>query len=680
MKIFILLIGYLTFIQVNLLLPREKKEELFLKYAKEIIDEDLINDFYLEPFQDLISYDKAKIDELLKNYNFPSEYNFIEDKKPKVHIKNQESCGCCWAMSSTTVLAYRYFVKGIEVDLSPQHELSCYVRNCDHGNNLIDPQLSLIKNETITEECLPFSSGSEVIEKCPTTCKNTEIPFKKYYAKNAYSISINQKNFYDVTSIIIDQLLTDGPVVTSFTVYKDLQKMSSYDTNCQNKVYTYDGVSELAGGHAVTIVGYGFLDNKYYWLIQNSWGEKSCQNGYNKIEFGQVGIGSIAFSEPYIQEQSSGTINVKFGSINEYDCSLEVTSTDNLDNWKSQLNLIFKHNGKSVEFDYLCGVNKILNNQKKIFCNYEINNKETVYKGEYIYDSFKVIGKENTFSLDDSFKGKKFEFFGYDSFQHLSKMLKETTNYYYFVSSKGSRFSFIYEPAGIDKRMSPILTSNSNKPLSNCKTTSIALDTQKTRFISYCELQEDEINYFDDYPPKTEYQMISVGLCAIPNFMNFATFKLDQTKYPILNVKHFIITNFNYESVYDFSLIVDIEGSISGCTADKNIFLFYIEVEENGINSTEPMICGFNNPNSIGKNHVISCRFEYDETRDPFTNIVLLPHYALLDFHYPIEIKIQKELKGIYFIPKDEDEQKTSYANYFTFSNILIILLICLFI
>ena len=81
-------------------------------------------------------------------------------------------------MSSTTALAYRYFLKGIEVDLSPQHELSCYVRNCDHGNNLIDPQLSLIKNGTITEECLPFSSGSEIIEECPTKCKNTQIEYK----------------------------------------------------------------------------------------------------------------------------------------------------------------------------------------------------------------------------------------------------------------------------------------------------------------------------------------------------------------------------------------------------------------------------------------------------------------------------------------------------------------------
>ena len=102
--------------------------------------------------------------------------------------------------------------------------------------------------------------------------------------------------------------------------------------------------------------------------------------------------------------------------------------------------------------------------------------------------------------------------------------------------------------------MSPILTINSNKPLSNCQRTSIALDERKTRFIAYCELQSDEINDFDEYPPQTEYQMINIGLCQYPNFMNIATFKLDKSKYPVLRVKNFIISNILIENFYSFSL------------------------------------------------------------------------------------------------------------------------------
>ena len=80
---------------------------------------------------------------------------------------------------------------------------------------------------------------------------------------------MNQNNIYEVTAMIIDQLLTNGPVVTIIDVYQDLQDLAGYD-NCTNIVYAYDGVSKYKGGHGLTLVGYGFMNDKYYWLLQNS--------------------------------------------------------------------------------------------------------------------------------------------------------------------------------------------------------------------------------------------------------------------------------------------------------------------------------------------------------------------------------------------------------------------------
>ena len=57
----------------------------------------------------------------------------------------------------------------------------------------------------------------------------------------------------------------------------------------------------MVGGHAIIVVGYGFLNGKFYWQIQNSWGPNVCDNGFIKIEFGQVNIEVVAFSEPYIE-------------------------------------------------------------------------------------------------------------------------------------------------------------------------------------------------------------------------------------------------------------------------------------------------------------------------------------------------------------------------------------------
>ena len=43
-----------------------------------------------------------------------------------------------------------------------------------------------------------------------------------------------------------------------------------YETErCKNNVYAYNGLSELLGVDAIVIVGYGFLNSKYYWLVLN---------------------------------------------------------------------------------------------------------------------------------------------------------------------------------------------------------------------------------------------------------------------------------------------------------------------------------------------------------------------------------------------------------------------------
>ena len=324
MKVYAFLFYLLFFHPVKLLLPEGKKKELFLKFVKETspntVNEDLLYDSELES----IPYNKDQIDSLIQRYNFPSEYNFITSVGANVHIKEQKNCGSCWAFATTTTLAYRYFLKGIDDDFSPQHELSCYIPSCDHGNSMIDAQLSFVKNGTITEECLPYSVDNKIIEECPKACKDPNIEYKKYYAKNAYYARLDQSNIYEITAIIMDQLLTKGPVTTRITVYRDFVNFS-HDPNCQNMVYSYDGVSEIGGGHQLVIVGYGLLNNKYYWLLQNSWGIDSCQTGFIKVEFGQVGVGTFSFSEPYIEEQSTEIMNIQYAKMNS-DCSLEITS------------------------------------------------------------------------------------------------------------------------------------------------------------------------------------------------------------------------------------------------------------------------------------------------------------------------------------------------------------------
>ena len=155
----------------------------------------------------------------------------------------------------------QYHLKGIEVNLSPQDGLSCYIKDCDAGNFLLDPQLNLIKNGTLTEECFPFTGGDKHVEECPTSCKDGS-EFKRYHAQNAYFTQnyYSKDTFYDIVSLIMYELIENGPVVSSITVYEDFSIWHRDSQKCHEEVYTYDGKSQALGGHAVVIVGYGFLN------------------------------------------------------------------------------------------------------------------------------------------------------------------------------------------------------------------------------------------------------------------------------------------------------------------------------------------------------------------------------------------------------------------------------------
>ena len=74
---------------------------------------------------------------------------------------------------------------------------------------------------------------------------------------------------------------TIGPVTVAFAVMKGFFSYKSgvyYDANCNDKSPNY------SGGHAVVVVGYG-TDSKFgdYWLVRNSWGNGSVEEGYVRM-------------------------------------------------------------------------------------------------------------------------------------------------------------------------------------------------------------------------------------------------------------------------------------------------------------------------------------------------------------------------------------------------------------
>ena len=501
-------------------------------------------------FKNTIEYDPEKIQEIINSYNFPNNYNFFEDSKMDIKIKNQGLCNCSWSFSSTTSLSYRFYKKGINVDLSPQYPLSCYMKNCSFENYLIDAQLNLVKNGTVTEECLPYTSqDGKYLENCPQKCKNGS-ELIKYYSYKPYSTEkyYSEDNFYDIILLIMDELVKNGPLVAQVDLYQDLIDLINNQEKCIIEIYAHNTEEdELIEKYFVTIVGFGHQENKYYWLVQNSLGNTNCV--LTKIEFGQIGIERIAFSEPYIIQESEIKTNIDASFYNITDtCDLILTNNSLIEQWNDTLEINFRNNNSDI-FYYQCNKNNLLN-KTEINCFYE-NANINLQKGIYEFNTWKSIGKNNIFNLDETFNQKKFNFYGYNNLNYLiSKNI--------FISKAGSMIILNNIPNQKNEINIPKIypNINSNIELSNCK----IINSNKDILFNYiyCNLTENEIEYFGDYN-KNNYISYTV-LCGKKIQTQLNVHKLDLVKYPRFIIKKIIKPNKSYFTKFDkFIIIAKIE-------------------------------------------------------------------------------------------------------------------------
>jgi hypothetical protein len=135
----------------------------------------------------------------------------------------------------------------VTVDLSPQDGVSCYIKDCVMGNYLTDTQMHLIKNGTVTESCFPYTSKNGSIEECIDQCKDETEEYKKYYAQNMYTTegtAINKNTFLDIVTLIIDELITNGPLSAGFTIYEDFYSL-------ENKSILVTGGAGFVGSNLV---------------------------------------------------------------------------------------------------------------------------------------------------------------------------------------------------------------------------------------------------------------------------------------------------------------------------------------------------------------------------------------------------------------------------------------------
>lgn len=200
-------------------------------------------------------------------------------------IKDQGTCGACWAFSAVASLESSYALKNKKkVDLSEQKVLNC-IPNGGCGDPFTgggggNPLLAFIswveKGDKVTSE------KEEPYQAAISQCLNTE---GKYEASN-YGI-VGSRSLYDYAIPsdleIKNAILQHGAIACGVTTNKAFIEY-------KGGIFGEKNYSEC--NHAVNIVGWD--DDKGAWLIRNSWGTNWGENGYMWLKYGHNQVGMLA--------------------------------------------------------------------------------------------------------------------------------------------------------------------------------------------------------------------------------------------------------------------------------------------------------------------------------------------------------------------------------------------------
>ncbi len=189
-------------------------------------------------------------------------------------IKNQASCGSCWAFSTCAQTESEILRKdGVHKDLSEQWLVSCNTDGwgCNGGWFAFDYH---VNPGAALESCFPYSATDE---PCYTGCSYP-------YSINSWAY-VGSSSGVPTTTAIKTAIYNHGAVAVAVYVTSSFQAYTG-------GVYNSCAWFVWSVNHAVQLVGWD--DSKGAWLMKNSWGTGWGENGFMWIKYGCNKIGYAA--------------------------------------------------------------------------------------------------------------------------------------------------------------------------------------------------------------------------------------------------------------------------------------------------------------------------------------------------------------------------------------------------
>lgn len=200
------------------------------------------------------------------------------------NVKNQGSCGSCWAFSSVGALEGQLKKKtGRLVSLSPQNLVDCsgkYGNYGCHGGFMTRAFRYVINNHGIDSETSYPYEGRD------NNCR--------YKTSGRAATCVSYKQIPKGSETYLERAVASvGPI--SIAIDSSLKSFHHYHRG----VYYDSKCSSSNINHAVLVVGYCVDKGVPYWLVKNSWGTRWGDHGYIRMAKNRGNLCGIASFASY---------------------------------------------------------------------------------------------------------------------------------------------------------------------------------------------------------------------------------------------------------------------------------------------------------------------------------------------------------------------------------------------
>ncbi len=219
----------------------------------------------------------------------PSKAVAIDDRKDwreidgvVTDVKDQKSCGSCWAFSAVETFESHLAIATGEAApvLSEQQVVSCSPNpdQCGGSGGCQGSTQPLAFNYTMTagmvlEEAYPYKARTGT---CDGSKEGSPV------AINGGYVELERNNY----TALMSAVATIGPVAIS--VAAGGLGWQLYGGGVYDGGGTGMGSCGFVMDHGIQLVGYGSDGGKDYWLVRNSWGGRWGESGYMRLQrFGE---------------------------------------------------------------------------------------------------------------------------------------------------------------------------------------------------------------------------------------------------------------------------------------------------------------------------------------------------------------------------------------------------------